>query len=97
MIVIIMTIVLAVLALLIDRRALVVVALSYVGGAIAYGVTQLTGGSSSGSIPVLVTLIFLGSVVIALGVGWRRIRGALLRALPDLSFKRHLPPYAGQI
>ncbi len=89
-----MTGVLALIALLIDRRALVVVALSYLGGAIAYGVTQVTGASASGSTGVLFTLVFLGGVVIALGVGWRRIRGGLMRAIPDISFKHNLPPYA---
>jgi len=89
-----MTIVLALIALLIDRRALVVVALSYLGGAIAYGVTKVAGLSGSGSVAVLITLIFLGTVVIALGVGWRRIRGALLRTIPAYSFKLYLPPYA---
>ncbi len=89
-----MTVILALIALLIDRRALVVVALSYLGGAIAYGVTQVTGASASGSTAVLFTLVFLGAVVIALGVGWRRIRGGLMRALPVSSLKHYLPPYA---
>lgn len=85
-----LSVVLTCIALLIDRRALVVAALSYLGGAIAFGVSQVSGG---GTTSVLLTLIFLGAMIIALGTGWRRLRAGVLRRLPDYPFKSKLPPY----
>ena len=90
-IVVALSIILATIALLIDRRALVVVSLSYLGGAIAYGVTQVSGADQS-STKVMFTSLFLGTIVIALGVGWHPIRNWLMHALPNFAFKQKLPP-----
>lgn len=82
---------LAFIAVLIDRRALVVVSLGYLGGAIAYGVSQLSGSEETGATATL-TLLFLGTIIIVLGVGWHQIRYRLMQLLPIASFKFYLPP-----
>jgi hypothetical protein len=95
-IVVIVTI-LAAVAIAIDRRALLVSALIYVGAVIAY----VIGGPaawlapesrSSGGVYVL-TLLILGTLVISLGVGWRPLRRLLIRVLPAALGNR-LPPEA---
>jgi hypothetical protein len=85
-----LSVVLTCIALLIDRRALVVAALSYLGGAIAYGLSQVASGRTTS---VLLTLVFLGVMIIALGTGWQRLRAGVMRCLPEHSFKSKLPPY----
>lgn len=83
--------VLSLVALVIDRRALLVAGLGYLGAAIAYAMGSLGGsGLPSG----LTTLALLGISIIVLGVRWRGIRAALMHVLPDLALKRRLPPYA---
>ena len=91
MIVVAISALLALVALVIDRRALVVVSLSYLGAAIAYGVSELSGSTES-STNATFTLLFLGSIIVALGVGWHPIRGTLMRALPNFTLKQKLPP-----
>lgn len=93
--------VLTLIALLIDRRALIVTALGYLGSAIAFGVSRIVSGdqasgavSSESSVFVaFVTLVFLGAIIILLGVGWHSIRRTVLRNLPDFGYKAHLPSY----
>lgn len=90
-IVILVAALLATVALLIDRRALVVVSLSYLAGAIAYGVTQLSNAQNAGT-KAMFTLLLLGAIIVSLGVGWHRLRHMLMRALPNSKFKSYLPP-----
>ena len=45
-------------------------------------------------LPILTTLLTLGVLIIVLGVGWRDVRGTLMRHLPDFPFKTKLPPYS---
>lgn len=87
--------VLAAIAIAIDRRALLVSALIYVGAVIAYVIGGpaawlAPGGKSSGGVYVL-TLLILGTFVISLGVGWRPLRRSLIRILPA-SIGNGLPP-----
>jgi len=91
LIVILVAALLATIALLIDRRALVVVSLTYLAGAIAYGVTQLSNAQNAGT-KAMFTLLLLGTIIVALGVGWHRLRHMLMRALLDSKFKSYLPP-----
>lgn len=85
---------LAVVAIAIDRRALLVSALGYLGAVIAYAIS--TAGLSAQkdmSVVVFATLVMLGALVIALGVGWLPLRRALFRLLPRTLLDR-LPPAA---
>jgi hypothetical protein len=85
---------LAVVAIAIDRRALLVSALGYLGAVIAYAIIT-AGMGAERNLPVVVfaTLVVLGALVIALGVGWLPLRRALLRLLPGPILDR-LPPAA---
>lgn len=79
---------LGIIAILIDRRALLVSGLAYVGYALARLVRE-TDISALGV--TAITLVILGAAVVALGSGWRPIRNSLLRLVPR-SFAALLPP-----
>jgi hypothetical protein len=83
---------LAVIAIAIDRRALLVSALAYIGIVIAYAAGMLTGQSnpSKGGI-FFATLVILGAFVIILGVGWQPLRKRLI-ALISPVIANKLPP-----
>lgn len=75
-------------ALIIDRRAMLVSSLVYVSVAVTYFVAQqgnLLGAASF-------TPILIGTAVISLGVGWRPIRQILFTILPLGSIETSLPP-----
>lgn len=75
-------------AIVVDRRALIVSSLAYVGGALLMLVKQDQGHDGS----IIYIVMLLGAAVLALSVGWRPIRQRLLAILPvDLS-KARLPP-----
>ena len=74
--------VLAVVAILIDRRALLVSGLAYLGTAIGLAIAGM-------SLPA--TLVILGAFVLTLGAGWVPLRRLLLALLPSPLSDR-LPP-----
>lgn len=83
--------VLALVALLIDRRALLVAGLSYLAIAIAQVVRQsefLDGSSFA------VTASILGAAVLCLGLGWTPIRRGLMILMPLGNLRSKLPPVA---
>jgi hypothetical protein len=82
---------LSVAALIVDRRALLVAGLGYLGSALAYTMSQVAGVSASAV--VVPTLVFLGVLIIVLGVGWRQIRSVVMTAVPGGPWKTSLPPY----
>lgn len=84
--------VLTVVAITIDRRALLVSALAYIGVLIAYA---LNGGldaqrGSDGYI-FFVTLIILGTLIVTIGVAWLPLRRRILPLLSPALLNR-LPP-----
>ena len=81
-------VVLGVIALVIDRRALLVSALSYAGIAVAYLISQ----SVSGDLSLPLALLGLAALVLALSAGWRSLRRLLLPALPLGRWRDRLPP-----
>jgi hypothetical protein len=81
--------VLGFVAIVIDRRALLVSALIYIGFIIAYAIGG-PGGAARGGI-FFTTLLILGAFVIALGIGWQPLRRRLL-ALISPSIAGKLPP-----
>ena len=89
--------VLAAIAIAIDRRALLVSALIYIGVVVAY----VIGGPAAWFVPdsrspagvYTLTLLILGTFVISLGVGWRPLRRLFIRILPAAIGNR-LPPEA---
>lgn len=76
----------AVAALVIDRRALLVSSLAYLGGAMVYAFTSLGGEQNA----LWITLLLMGASVILLGVGWHRARRAVMQFVPS-SLTRLLP------
>lgn len=80
--------VLGVIALVIDRRALLVSALSYAGIAVAYLISQ----SVSTNLSLPLALLGLAVLVLALSAGWRGLRRALLPVLPLGRWRERLPP-----
>jgi hypothetical protein len=83
-------ILLAAVAVLIDRRAMLVSGLSYLGYAIAYGLGS-SGQSSDPGFVIAATLVILGAFVLIVGVGWVPLRRVLLGLVPPLVANR-LPP-----
>jgi hypothetical protein len=79
---------LGVVALVIDRRALLVSALSYAGIAVAYLISQ----SVSTDLSLPLALLGLAVLVLALSAGWRGLRRALLPVLPLGRWRDRLPP-----
>jgi hypothetical protein len=83
---------LGVISLLINRRALVVSALLTTG--VAIGVLLNAVGLGAGALAAS-TLIVLGAFVLILGAGWHTVRRALLAWLkPDGVWARIFPPEA---
>lgn len=85
----------AIVAILIDRRALLVAALIYAGSLIFYAMTGTSIGqlrnSPEQSVMLFSTLFILGASVIVLGIGWHRLRRALLGHI-FVPLARFLPP-----
>ncbi len=79
--------ILAIFAVLIDRRAILVSGLTYAG--IAFGSLFKDAFPSSAIIPV--TILVLGVFILTLSVGWNSLRGLFLCVLPE-SLKLKLPP-----
>jgi hypothetical protein len=79
---------LAVVAVLIDRRALLVAGLASLGWAIGFALTNVGGG---GAFTLAATLVILGAIVLTLGAGWVQLRRLLLPLLPPAIANR-LPP-----
>jgi hypothetical protein len=79
---------LGLVALVIDRRALIVSGLSYAGIAIAW----LLAARLPGGLGMPLTLLGLATVVLGLSAGWRGLRGALLPLLPAGRWRDGLPP-----
>lgn len=79
---------LALVAVLIDRRALLVAGLAYLGFAIGVTVGDIGRG---GAFTLASTLVILGAIVLTLGAGWVPLRRLLLPLLPPAISSR-LPP-----
>lgn len=81
---------LAAVALVVDRRAILVSGLVYAGAAVA---TLVEGAGLAGDVLPL-TLFALGAFVLLLSVGWVPLRGTLLRLVPG-TVARRLPRPVG--
>jgi len=77
--------VLTIVAITIDRRALLVSSLTYIGAVIAYGITRATGAAmDQPPFVVYATLAVLGAMVLIIGVGWLPLRRIFLAVLPGV-------------
>jgi hypothetical protein len=82
-------IILALLALGLDRRAILVASLSYLGAALAATFSKF---GSTGLVAALTPLL-IGVLVLLLGTGWQHIRARLLSTLPLDRATSRLPPW----
>lgn len=79
---------LALVALIVDRRAILVSSLAYAG--FAFGSLAVKAGVSDGVVPL--TMLVLGALVLLLSAGWHGLRRTLLPLLPG-GLVRRLPPH----
>jgi len=81
-----------IVALIINRRALLVSSLGYVGGVIAYGIwnLNLSAGAST-----TVVLLIIALLILSFGVGWKPLRRLVFMALPPGKYLNNLPPALG--
>lgn len=86
--IVVITALLTVVAVIIDRRALLVSALAYIGSVIAFALGQ--AGADRVSIGIA-TLVILGVLVLTLGIGWAPLRRAITSSLSSKVMDR-LPP-----
>lgn len=78
-----------IVALIINRRALLVSSLGYVGSVIAYGIWQLdlpSGATTS------VILLIIATLILTFGVGWTPLRRLIFMLLPHGKYLNKLPP-----
>lgn len=80
----------ATLALVIDRRSFLTAAIGYIAIVISW-IVRAGGDADFASWSMI--LIALGAMLTALGTWWVPLRSALMRGLPDFPGKRRLPPY----
>lgn len=80
--------VLAAVALIVDRRALLVSAMSYLGFAIGYLITE---ANISEEAAFAVTLLVLGSFILLIGSAWSFLRRLVLAPLSGQPLLRYLP------
>ena len=80
---------LGLVALVIDRRALLVSGLTYAGIAIAYLLSQSVNQDGLG---LSLTLLSLAAVVLTLSAGWRSLRKAIVPRLPLGRLHSLVPP-----
>jgi hypothetical protein len=85
--------ILALVALLVDRRALLVSGLSY-GGIALWALIKQSGVITS-TLPF--TLLVLGAFVLLLSAGWTPLRSFLLRFLPRVVTQNLAPPAARNV
>ncbi len=88
--VVILYVVLGLIALLIDRRALMVSALAYV----LYALSMLLQEFGALSLSVALTALVLGSALLLLSAYWTSVRVSILSALPP-SLSKRLPAATG--
>ena len=77
---------LAIVALVVDRRAILVSGLAYAGWALTSLIRNLASGDTTGAIAIML----MGAVVLLLSAGWAPLRRALLSMLPH-DFAARLP------
>lgn len=79
--------VMALFAVIIDRRSFLVAGVGYV---VALSISVVEGGNE------FLVILLLGAGLVLLGAQWERIRGAIMRALPHFPGKTRLPPWAAK-
>lgn len=79
------------LALMINRRALVLSTLVYLAGSVAYLTAKISGSNSA--LVALLPLFLIGLYVVCLGTHWQRARSSIMRRLTWRPWFSKLPPF----
>ncbi len=79
---------LALLAVIVDRRAMLVSGLVYLGYALFTLLNEATGGGAE----VAVVVMLIGVIVFGLATGWRSVRRLVLGRFPRRGLLTYLPP-----
>jgi hypothetical protein len=91
--IVLVVMVLSVVAIITDRRALLVSTLIYLGIVIGYAITGTMGQRGADNTMIFfTTLLLLGAFVVILGVGWQPLRRIFLRRLSPKIANRLPPP-----
>jgi hypothetical protein len=80
-----------IVALMINRRALVLSTLIYLAGSISYLTAHISGSSSA--LVALLPVFLIGLYVVCLGTHWKRARSKLMRRLTWRPWFNKLPPF----
>lgn len=83
--------IIALLALVIDRRSFLTAGIIYIALVIAW---VIQGGRDGDFGQWVAIILILGAFITALGTWWVPLRAAVMRALPTFPGKSSLPPYA---
>jgi hypothetical protein len=83
--------IIALLALVIDRRSFLTAGIVYIALVIAW---IIQGGGDGDFGQWVMIILILGATITALGTWWVPLRAAVMRALPAFPGKTSLPPYA---
>ncbi|WP_166417765.1 hypothetical protein [Cochlodiniinecator piscidefendens] len=80
----------ALLALIIDRRSFLTAGIGYIGAILVWAF-QTDGETAYG---IVSTLLILGLFITVLGAQWVQIRAKIMNKLPNFPYKHRLPPYS---
>lgn len=89
LVVLVMFAVFSLVALIIDRRALLISSLGYASAALGYIIYKF---SIEGTLALVLTLGLIAVLILTLGTGWYQLRAKVFQFLPDFAFKDKLPP-----
>lgn len=84
-------IIIAVVALVIDRRSFLTAGIFYIGVILMWALNSADNGGDDSNI--IIAMLIMGAFITALGTWWVQIRAWLMKILPDFPLKSKLPPY----
>ena len=79
----------SIVALIIDRRAMLISSLGYAAAALGYIIYKF---EIEGNLALVLTLLLIAAIILSLGTGWYGLRRALFAMLPSFSIFKNLPP-----
>lgn len=82
-------VIIAIVALVIDRRSFLTAGIIYIGVILAWALDTGSGNDWS----IAATLLVMGAFITALGTWWVQLRAVLMQILPNFPLKNRLPPY----
>ena len=78
-------------ALIIDRRALLISSLGYAAAALGYIIYKF---DLEGNAALIITMVLIAGLILSLGTGWYSLRKSVFKLLPPLKIFEKLPPVA---